>query len=936
MRDEKMQRDQERKLMIDRERRGIEDASAAVDEDSDSDIEPSEIDTAQQAEVDDSDALAVTQHMVDQAHRDDAAPELSGAVGGIDDDDDDLSAFVIGSSAAMASSSSSTNSTAATATSATPKSELKLPLSSTPPAPRVRYLDTIQLCTDQLADHQVEFIQDAVQGESMFLHLSVIDTGIGIPQSKQHRLFQSFSQVDSSTTRTFGGTGLGLAISCRLAELMGGFMWVDSEEGRGSAFNFTMRASEPTCLAQTRLLNPCVQVDPSTSKRSLTIQVDRSIADGDQLDPVLKADMVQSNFRLSHHLPLSRPPPRHVQLQHVPLVVIVDSCNALVQPLADQYHRWHCHVLAFTSTPTSSAESNCLRWLLAQHSRITTISATGPTMATAPQLLINPHINTLLPFPLNIDIMLVDVKLDSTDISELLYPDSSYRTHQIGCLRLAAQLMHYAQQSPASSLSPSPTVPTNIFFMWSADMPSLASHFSAFTQHFQDRVQLQLLGKPLKLSMLHDALLQRWQRFDGSLPSPKSSTQESVPPSLTATESFGRQYPIRILIAEDMPINQRVLLHLLHRFGYDDVHVADNGSIAVDMLAREHYDLILMDIMMPVMDGLTALRHIRQAAARRQLVWQRPVTSDQRQAVQKCRELDGVSSPDDVDQDDDLVARAEHKFELEYPVIIAVTANAMESDALQALEAGASDFVSKPVEFDKISKKLRRFAQRICHAHFPAHCQYRMKAVASAAAAAVASSSTLTSSSTSSTPTPALDLGQVQPNKPKGAGKLSARLAAKAAAASSNSPPATPTSSSSNSSTTPSPQFAGLRILVAEDNDINQRIIQRLLSSLGITATIVPDGDKAVKEWRRALDAGSPYDLVFLDVEMPVMNGIEAAKAIREDEATRDPSPSVHLCAMTAHADAQSICRSAGMKHYVTKPISQEAVSSILSSLFPS
>jgi CheY-like chemotaxis protein len=73
------------------------------------------------------------------------------------------------------------------------------------------------------------------------LHFCVRDTGIGIPENKRERLFKSFSQVDSSTTRQFGGTGLGLAISKRLAELMGGRVWAESELGQGSAFHFTIR-----------------------------------------------------------------------------------------------------------------------------------------------------------------------------------------------------------------------------------------------------------------------------------------------------------------------------------------------------------------------------------------------------------------------------------------------------------------------------------------------------------------------------------------------------------------------------------------------------------------------------------------------------------------------------------------------------------------------
>jgi two-component system sensor histidine kinase/response regulator len=165
-----------------------------------------------------------------------------------------------------------------------------------------------------------------------------------------------------------------------------------------------------------------------------------------------------------------------------------------------------------------------------------------------------------------------------------------------------------------------------------------------------------IMTKPIKQQAMYRHILaalehRQWPTANGS----------SAPSSLP--RQMATELPIRILIAEDNVINQQVILYILQKLGYTPTLV-ENGRDAVNTAAGADFDIILMDLQMPEMDGLEATRLIRQTGNGRQ------------------------------------------------PVIIALTANAMEGDEEECLQAGMNDYLGKPVKLEEVIDKLRRWAPR--------------------------------------------------------------------------------------------------------------------------------------------------------------------------------------------------------------------------------
>ncbi|HEY9875120.1 MAG TPA: response regulator [Candidatus Obscuribacterales bacterium] len=382
------------------------------------------------------------------------------------------------------------------------------------------------------------------KGRKYEIQVAVKDSGIGIPPDRMDRLFKSFSQVDSSTTRQYGGTGLGLAISKQLSEMMGGQMWVES--------GGQIAGNPPDNWDLERTFNPYLQGQGSTFYFTIIAELDPNISpiDSQAFQPQLK------DKRL----------------------LIVDDNATNRQILLLQAQSWG--MLA------EAAESGfkALEWLRQGRA---------------------------------FDMAILDMQMPEMD-----------------GMTLGAEIHNLPDYQKLP-----------LIMLTSIGRPETGTHepvdFAAF------------LTKPIKQAHLYNVLI----HILGGQPIHVKSSRRTAP---QLNPKLAEERPLRILLAEDNVVNQKVALHILKGMGYI-ADIANNGLEALEALHRQSYDVVLMDMQMPEMDGLTATRRI-------------------------CQEW---SSSD-------------------RPRIIAMTANAMQGDREECLNAGMDDYMSKPIRLEELIEALSK------------------------------------------------------------------------------------------------------------------------------------------------------------------------------------------------------------------------------------
>ncbi len=507
-----------------------------------------------------------------------------------------------------------------------------------------------------------------------WLGFAVQDSGIGIAKEKQASIFESFQQADGSTSRKYGGTGLGLTISKEMAELLGGFIEVHSEEGKGTIFTLFLPANPVCSLGEDKVLadNRVAQTFTHESIKTTA----PSTADEKPDNPALTGD---------HQLLVIEDDPQFV---------------AILTQLADKYHFGCLHAmtgaqgieLARNHQPSAIILDLGLpdmdgQEVLARlkNDELTRQIPVHIVSAREPGAVSNSGAIGYLTKPVSkAEINSIFVKLETvieSDIHDVLILDQDEAEGAKVAGMLEAKGIHAVYVATTADAerelqahswqclvldldlgsTRGLTFLQQIKAQFGDRMPSVIIH-TAEPPEPEEHVRLQEFTQTvvMKGERAMERVMDEISLFLHSV-NKEQAVDEATP------EENGEKINLhghKILLVDDDLRNTFALSKALQGQGLEVV-LANNGQNALDKLEQEEgIELVLMDIMMPVMDGYEATAAIRQ--------------------------MDGFSK---------------------LPVI-ALTAKAMAGDKAKCLEAGANDYMTKPLDVDKLMAMLKVWLSR--------------------------------------------------------------------------------------------------------------------------------------------------------------------------------------------------------------------------------
>ncbi|WP_439583293.1 response regulator [Dyadobacter bucti] len=506
--------------------------------------------------------------------------------------------------------------------------------------------------------------------ESGMLHFEVSDTGIGIPLEKQQAIFEAFQQADGSTSRKFGGTGLGLSISRELAQLFGGSISLKSEAGVGSVFTLKIPVRDQETAvtevtSQVETVN--LRKEPASEKGVvLPTREERLLLIED--DPIFAADMLTKAKSSGFEVMIAEDGRTALELAATfnPTAIILDmhlpdmSGEEVLKKLKSD------PTTRLIPVHTVSAGDH----FDADHLKNGAIGfMQKPVDKKSAE-----HIFSLL-------------KLEGKDLDKqriLLVEDDTYQSKYLGDFLASNNIfvLYAYSAEEALSILTHELVHGIILDIRLADMngldlldqikenpgwksiPVVVNTAEDLSQADLSRVMKYAHPIVMKTRKSNERLLDEVKLFLRKI-QPKSVQPEPVKESFSnaivnADKAFIGK---KILVADDDMRNIFALSAVLEEAGFT-IEIATNGREAIEKLAEvPGIELVLMDVMMPEMDGIEATKIIRQNSK-----W--------------------ANLP-----------------------IIAVTAKAMQGDREQCLAAGANDYISKPVDVDKLLSLIKVWLQ---------------------------------------------------------------------------------------------------------------------------------------------------------------------------------------------------------------------------------